>query len=60
MSAPGQTARFGEVARPEGDDDAETSQGPGTQNNGEVGLEEENAEKPVNRTCQLTVETRTN
>ena len=47
MSAPGQIARFGGVARPEGDDDAETSQGLGTQNNGEVGLEEENTEKPM-------------
>ena len=46
MSAPGQIARFGGVARPEGDDDAETSQGHGTLNNGEVGFEEETTEKP--------------
>ena len=45
MSCPRSTARFGEVARPEGDDDAETSQGLGTQKNGAVGLEE-SAEKP--------------
>ena len=37
-----------------------TSQGLGTQKNGEVGLEDDYRKTKVNTTCQLTVGTRTN